>query len=499
MRPATWILFSTILGSSMVFIDGSAVGVALPVMQRDLHAGAAQAQWVVEAYLLVLGALMLLGGAVADRYGRRRIFVAGIVLFIAGSAGCGAARTIDYAIAARVLQGVGGMLMAPASLAIIAGCFQGEARDKAVGTWSAFTAVTTLLSPVVGGALVSGFGWRSVFYLNVPLGIVTAYIAWRHVPETRDESARGRPDIAGSALIACGLGAIVYALTAASSGGGSTLLSALGTAAGVALLAAFVFVERRTSDPIMPLHLFASPVFSGVNLTTLLLYGGLGGLFYFFPFDLIQAHGYSPASAGLAMLPFVVPLSLISRASARILTRTGPRRLLAAGTAIVAIGFLAFWILPRETYWIGVFPPILLIGIGMGFVVAPLTTTVMNAVPQEHVGLASGINNAVSRVGGLLAIAAAGAVLWTAFNAQIDSGLNAIHATPSERANVNSQRVRLAGGKYPNARVRDAVMRAYDASFDDIALLCASLAAAASIAAFTMLAHRGTTPQTASS
>jgi predicted MFS family arabinose efflux permease len=283
------------------------------------------------------------------------------------------------------------------------------------------------------------------------------------------------------------LGALVYALTAAS--GAGTPLSSIAAAAavGCALIVCFVFVERRAADPIMPLTLFASPVFSGVNLATLLLYGGLGGLFYFLPFDLIQAHGYSPASAGLAMLPFVIPLSLISRVSARALTRTGPRVLLSAGTAIVTAGFLLLALLPRSMYWLGVFPPILIIGIGMGFVVAPLTTTVMNAVPREHVGLASGVNNAVSRVGGLLAIAVAGAIIWGAFNAAFDAAIPSLHVDANERAHIEQERSRLAGGNYGDARVQLAVFEAYDASFNDVALLCAGLAAAASLAAYLML------------
>jgi EmrB/QacA subfamily drug resistance transporter len=487
MRAGTWVLIATILGSSMVFIDGSVVSVALPVMQRDLHGSAAQAQWIVEAYMIVLGALMLLGGALGDRYGRKRTYTIGIVIFVAASVWCGAAGTMDQAIVARSVQGIGGMLMAPASLAIIAACFGGAERDKAIGTWSMFTALTTMLSPVVGGALVSGFGWRAVFFLNVPVGILTAYATVRHVPETRDEQERGLPDIVGSILIAAGLAALVYSLTALSGQGGSPLMVYGAAGLGVLLIGAFLFVEAHERDPIMPLSLFSSRTFSGVNLATLLLYGGLSAIFYFVPFDLIQAHGYSPAKAGLALLPLVIPMSFLARYSANILVRTGPRSILTAGIAVVVAGLLLFTVLPRDCYWCGVFPPILVVGIGMGFVVAPLTATVINAVPDEHVGLASGINNAVSRIGGLLAIALAGAVIWSAFNAKLGPRLDAIHATVTERANVNAQRSRLAGGRYADPRLRDAVLRSYDAAFNDVALLCAALAAAASLAAFFML------------
>lgn len=488
MRAATWVLIATILGSSMVFIDMSVVSVALPVMQRDLHGSAAQAQWIVEAYMLVLGALMLLGGAIGDRYGRKRVFATGIVIFVAASIWCGAAPNMEHAIFARVVQGIGGMLMAPASLAIIAACFDGAERNKAVGTWSAFTAVTTTLSPVLGGALVTGFGWRAVFYLNVPLGLITFFATLRHVPETRDEEERGLPDIAGSVTIACALGALVYSLTALSGNGPSTAVVVGAAALGFALLGAFIIIEGRVHDPIMPLGLFRSPVFSGVNIATLFLYGALSGLFYFFPFDLIQVHGYTAASAGLAMLPFVIPLSLLSRFAARILTRSGPRFVLTIGIAIVVAGFLLFAVLSRNSYWTGVFPPVIIIGIGMGLVVAPLTSTVMNSVPNEHVGLASGINNAVSRIGGLLAIALAGAIVWSAFNSKLEPQLNAIHANATQRAAVQAQRARLAGGQYNDPHLREAVLNAYDGAFNDVALLCAVLAAAASFAAYFMLA-----------
>ena len=481
-----WVLLATILGSSMVFIDGSVVSIALPVMQRELHASAAQALWIVEAYALVLGALMLLGGAAADRLGRDRVFGAGIFIFIAGSVWCGLAQNIDAAIAARVLQGFGGVLVAPASLAIIGALFSGASRDKAVGTWTAFTAVTSLISPVAGGALVTAFGWRAVFFINVPIGLFTAYAA-THIPETRDEQQRGRPDILGSVLIGSSLGAIVYALTAISGGAVSTAVIAGTGAAGIALLALFVFVEARTAQPIMPLELFRSRVFAGVNVETLLLYGGLTAIFYFLPFDLIQAHGYSAFSAGAAMLPFVICMSLISRWSAGMLERTGPRVLLSAGPAIVAVGFALFALLPRGCFWCGVFPPMLVVGVGMGIVVAPLTGTVMNAVPAHNVGVAAGINNALSRIGGLLAIAVAGALLWGFFNARMSAQLDAAHASRAERAVVARERSKLAGAHYADPRLREMVAKSYDASFAGIALLSAGLSFAGATAGFVLL------------
>jgi EmrB/QacA subfamily drug resistance transporter len=482
-----WVLLATILGSSMVFIDGSVVSIALPVMQRDLHASAAQALWIVEAYTLVLGALMLLGGAAADRIGRDRVFVAGIFVFIAGSVWCGIAQDINTAIAARVLQGFGGVLVAPASLAIIGALFSGANRDKAVGTWTAFTALTSLVSPVAGGALVTAFGWRAVFYINVPLGLFTAYAAIAHIPETRDEERQGRPDILGSALIGCSLGCIVYALTAISGGSISAAVLAGAGVAGIALLALFVYVESRAEQPIMPLNLFRSRVFTGVNVETLLLYGGLYAIFYFLPFDLIQAHGYSPFLAGAAMLPFVICMSLISRQSAAMMEKTGPRVLLSAGPALVAVGFALFALLPRQNFWWGILPPMLIVGIGMGIVVAPLTGTVMNAVPAHNVGLAAGVNNALSRIGGLLAIAIAGALLWGLFNARMQAQLDAGHATAAQRAAVARQRSQLAGAHYADPRLRRMVAKSYDDSFAGIALLSAGLSLAGAAAGFVLL------------
>lgn len=482
-----WVLLATILGSSMVFIDGSVVSIALPVMQRELHASAAQALWIVEAYALVLGALMLLGGAAADRIGRDRVFVAGIFVFIAGSVWCGLAQNINAAIAARVLQGFGGVLVAPASLAIIGALFSGANRDKAVGTWTAFTAVTSLISPVAGGALVTAFGWRAVFFINVPLGIFTAYAAMTHIPETRDEARRGRPDILGSVLIGSSLGCIVYALTSISGGSISTGVLAGAGVAGLALLGLFIFVESRIAQPIMPMNLFHSRVFTGVNVETLLLYGGLSAIFYFLPFDLIQAHGYSAFTAGTAMLPFVLCMSLISRWSAAMLEKTGPRTLLSTGPAIVALGFALFAILPRECFWCGILPPMLIVGIGMGIVVAPLTGTVMNAVPAHNVGVAAGINNALSRIGGLLAIAIAGALLWGLFNVRMQAQLNTAHASPAQRAAVARERSKLAGAHYADPRLRRMVAKSYDDSFAGIALMSAGLSFAGAAAGFVLL------------
>ena len=479
----------------MVFIDATVVGVALPVLQRDLHASAAQAQWIIEAYTLALGALMLLGGAIADRAGRKRIFLIGLAIFLAGSVATGAAPGIEFAILARVVQGIGGMLMAPASLAIIGGCFEGAERDKAVGTWSAFTAITTLLSPVLGGALVGLLGWRSVFYINIPVGLLTAYAAFVHVPETRDTEAHGRLDIAGSVFGATGLGAIVYVLTALSGEGARPALLGVLGAAGVLALTLFLFEERRAENPIMPLRLFASRTFSGVNLLTLMLYGALGANLYFLPFDLIQVHGYSPAQSGAALLPFMICVSVLSRWSANILTRVGARAVLTVGTLIVACGFVLFDLLSRSgSYWTGVFPPILTIGIGMGLVVAPLTTTVMDSVPVHNVGVASGINNATARIGGLLAIALGGAIMWGAFNANLDRELQHVHLGPAQSATLASQRPRLAGGTYRDPVLVRAVHGAYDRAFDEVALLCAGLAAIAAVTAYTMVGSASRQP-----
>lgn len=412
-------LAATILGSSMAFIDGSVVNIALPAIQTAFGSAAganlASLQWIINAYLLALGSLVLVGGSLGDRFGRRRIFILGIVLFAAASAACGLAPGVPALIAARALQGVGAALLVPASLAIIGNVFEGEARSKAIGTWAAWAAITSAAGPVLGGWLVDAVSWRAVFFLNLPLAVATLWLAGYAVPDSRDPQAPQQFDGLGVLLVAGGLGALTHGLTLAPERGwrdaGVLWPLLLGTAA----LAAFAVVQTRVRAPMVPPALFGSRDFLGANLLTLLLYFALSGMLFFLPLVLIGAFGYSATAAGATLLPFSLILGLLSPAAGKAMDRHGARRMLTWGP-VLAAGGLALMALPGLgwSYWAGFFPAMVLLGLGMTIAVAPLTTTVMNAVPTAHAGVASGVNNAVARVAGLLAVAVLGVVFAAA-------------------------------------------------------------------------------------
>lgn len=477
-----WIVAATVLGSSLVFIDGTIVAIALPVIQTGFRATASDAQWVVEAYTLVLGALMLLSGALGDRYGRKRLFVLGVIVFAIGSILCGLAPSMPALIAARVLQAAGGTMLAPASLALLGASFEGEARGRAIGTWSGLTAVAGAIGPVAGGTIVDHLGWRWVFFINVPIVAAVVAIALRHVRESRDESESGPLDLLGSALITLALGAIVFAFVASGSEGWDARTVA-GLAGGIVAFGAFFYAERRVVNPILPLELFADRAFTGINVMTFLLYGALGGLFYFLPFVMIQVNGYDATFTGLSMLPFLALIVVLSRYSGALVYRVGRRALLVAGPSLTALGFAAFALLPDLHYWSGVLPSIILIGIGMGLTVAPLVAVLIDSVPEQHVGLASGINNAVSRVAGLLAIAVLGAGLAAAFGAHLDARMNAAAFSSRQRTDVERQRSAMSGARFNDSSETAVVHGAYLDGFRVVSGACALLAAASAITA----------------
>ena len=477
-----WIVAATVLGSSLVFIDGTVVSIALPIIQTNFHATASDAQWVIEGYTLVLGALMLLCGALGDRYGRKRVFTIGVAIFAIGSILCGLAPSMPALIGARVLQGIGGTMLAPASLALLGASFEGADRGRAIGLWSGLTAVAGAIGPVAGGTIVDHFGWRWIFFINVPLAAAVVAIALRHMRESRDESASGPLDVAGSVSITAGLGGIVYAFVV-SGLDGWTLQPLAALAAGIAAFAVFLAIERRTVNPILPFGLFARRAFSGINVMTFLLYGALSGLFYFLPFVMILVNGYSATVTGLAMLPFLVLIVALSRYSGALVYRAGRRAVLVAGPAITALGFLAFALLPDLHYWSGVFPSVVLVGLGMGFTVAPLTTTLIDSVPEHNVGLASGINNAVSRVAALLAIAILGALVAAVFGARLEGRIDRAGLSSVQRRDVNAQRSAMAGARLADARERAVVRAAYLDGFRAVAATCALLAAGSALAA----------------
>ncbi|WP_037676848.1 MFS transporter [Streptomyces griseus] len=399
-----WILFTTILGSSMALLDATVVNVALPRMGRDLDADLASLQWTVNAYMVTLAGLILLGGSLGDRYGRRRVFVIGVVWFAAASLLCGLAPNVGVLIAARALQGVGGALLTPGSLSLIQATFHPDDRGRAVGLWSGFGGIGAAVGPFLGGWLVDGPGWRWVFLINVPLALVCVPVALRHVPESRDGRAHGHFDVLGAALGALALALLTYALIEARSGGLTVAVSAL---AGLATAVAFVVVERRGADPMMPLGIFASRQFSAVNLVTLCVYAAFGGFFFLAALQLQVVAGYSALGAGTALLPITVLMLLFSARSGELGERIGPRVPLTVGPLVAAAGMLLMLrVGPGASYVADVLPALLVLGLGMVTLVAPLTATVLASVDTARAGLASGINNAAARAAGLVAVAA---------------------------------------------------------------------------------------------
>jgi EmrB/QacA subfamily drug resistance transporter len=491
---------SAIAGSTMAFVDSTVVNVALPVMQRETGATVDQMQWVVEAYALMLAALVLVGGALGDRLGRRRVFVAGVLGFTAASAACGFSPSPGFLVAARAAQGVGAAMLVPGSLALIGAAYPEKTRGAAIGTWSATTAIMAAIGPVLGGWVVAHASWRWIFFFNVPIGLAVAALATRRVTDTRDESAAGPLDVAGSLLAVAGLGAIVWGLLEAPAAGGIAAprtLASLG--AGAVALFGFGVVERRAASPMVPLSLFRSRTFAGTNLATLLLYAALGACFFFVPFDLIQVQGYAPAAAGAALLPFVILMSTLSPWAGALVPRFGPRLPLTIGPSISAVGF-ALLALPSTggSYFATFFPGIVVLGIGMGLTVAPLTTAVMASVEVRHAGVASGINNAVARAAGLLAIAALGVVLQARFDRELDRALADLAPPRDVLAAVTAERAKLAAAQLPpdlDATLRDALDRALDAAFvagfRALMLVCAALAAASAVASFALVDGRG--------
>lgn len=489
-----WVLAATILGSSMAFIDGTAVNVALPALQKGLGASVTEVQWVVEAYALFLSALLLVGGALGDRFGRRRVFLLGVGGFALASAWCGLAPGIGSLIAARAVQGVAAALLMPGSLALLSSSFEPERRGRAIGTWSGFGAITAAVGPLVGGWLVDHASWRWIFALNLPLALAVIVIALRAVPESRDPQA-GALDPAGAALATLGLGGVTFGLIESSRLGWTALPVLVALVGGVAALTGFLAVEARVRSPMMPLTLFRSRAFAGANLLTLWLYAALGGALFFLPFDLIQVRGYTATEAGAALLPFVISMFLLSRWSGGLVDRYGARRPLIVGPSIAAAGF-ALFALPGlgGSYWTALFPAVMVLGLGMSISVAPLTTTVMGAVDERQVGIASGINNAVARGAGLLAVAGLGLVMLGLFSRSLDARLELLGLPPEAHQALADGRNQLAALKIPatlsedhQEAIRAAIDQSFLTGFRGVMISAALLALLAAASAWRMI------------
>jgi EmrB/QacA subfamily drug resistance transporter len=493
-----WTLAATILGSSMVFIDGTVVNVALPALQSSLNANVADVQWVVESYTLFLAALLLLGGSLGDRFGRARIFAIGVALFALASIWCGLAPSIHQLIIARAAQGIGGALLVPGSLAIISATFNEKERGHAIGTWSGATAITTALGPLLGGWLIEHVSWRAVFFLNVPLALAVIVVVVLFVPESRDEEDAGKIDLIGAALATFALGGVVFGLIESSRLGfhSSTVIASL--FGGIVLGIIFVFVESRLTSPMMPLQLFRSRNFTGANLLTLFLYSALSGTLFFLPLDLIQVQKYSATAAGAASLPFILIMFGLSRWSGGLVKRYGSRLPLVIGPVIAGSGF-ALFVRPgaNSNYWTTFFPAIVVLGFGMAVSVAPLTTTVMNSVRESRAGIASGINNAVSRTAGLLAIAVLGLIMFYAFSNCLDGRLNQLSVKPEVREGLKNQRMKLAAAELPSdldqatrAATQETIKECFVSGFRRVMICGAALGFASSLVAFLIIRTR---------
>jgi EmrB/QacA subfamily drug resistance transporter len=469
-----WLMAAAVLASSMAFIDGTALTVALPALQRSLGAGGTELFWVLNAYLLMLAALILVGGVLGDRLGRKRVYMWGIVVFMAGSAACGCAGSVTMLIIFRVIQGAGGALMIPGSLSLLSALIAEEERGKAIGTWSAFTTVVTVGGPILGGALADAGFWREIFFINLPLGVGALAILWRKVPESKDESASGSLDVGGATAVALGLALLTFGcLRIPAEGWGHW--SVWGTlTAGVLLMGLFLRIERRRADPMMPLSLFANPVFTGVNLLTFFFYAGLGAAMLFISLDMVQVQGYRQLDAGLSFLPLTLLLITLSRPAGKMADRHGPRVLLIVGPGVAGVGMLLLSFVGRvhgvSEFFYRFFPGIVLFGLGLALTVSPLTATVMGSVGRQHSGVASGINNALSRVAGVFANAVFGALAVVLFTGVVEQRVRGMALDARDRQAVVAEAAKLGDAKVPEgvkwgAGVATAVEDAYKDGF----------------------------------
>jgi EmrB/QacA subfamily drug resistance transporter len=493
---APWILTAVILGSSLAFIDSTVVNVALPALQANFGASVVDVQWVVEGYALFLAALILVGGSLGDLFGRRRVFLAGVSLFAASSVWCGLSRSIHELILARCVQGIGAALLVPGSLAIISASFGQKRRGSAIGTWSGATAMTTAIGPVLGGWLIQHASWRWAFFINLPLAVAVVVISWWRVPETKSPDATTL-DWAGSCLVTLGLAGVVYGLIEAPRFGWGSVRVIASLVLGVLALLAFLFVEGREKSPMVPLSLFRSRTFAGANLLTLFLYAAVGAFFFLFPLNLIQVQHYSATAAGAAALPMILLLFFLSRWSGGLVARFGARVPLVAGPLVVAVGFTLFTIpFIGGTYWRSFFVPFVVLGFGMAVSIAPLTTVVMNALPPDRAGVASGVNNAVARIAGLLAVAVLGIVALHAFRSTLSRQPIVNEVSPGIRQELLADSIDLAATQIPDAadprqvpQLREAMSASFISAFRLLIWICAALSVLSALVAARWMAN----------
>jgi EmrB/QacA subfamily drug resistance transporter len=450
-----WIMASTILASAMAFIDGTALNVVLPALQQSLNAGGADLFWILNAYLLILAALILIGGSLGDRLGRKKIFMIGIAIFIVGSAACGLAPGVTLLIVFRIIQGIGGALMIPGSLSLISSSINQKERGKAIGTWSAVTTVVTMGGPVLGGALADAGLWRYIFFINIPIGVAALVFLTLKVKESRDEDNRQPLDFAGAITIALGLAALTFGFLRIPAVGFNWQVNGA-LVLGVLMLAAFILIEKKSRHPMMPLQLFGNLTFSGANLLTFFLYAGLGAGMLFLSLNMVQVQGYSQLQSGLTFLPFTIMMITIARFAGALADKHGPRLLLITGPAMAGAGLLILSFVKQTNgpgdYWTSFFPGVIVFGLGMSFTVAPLTASVMGSVDDHFSGTASGVNNAITRIANVFANAIFGALAVLFFSGALQKEIKGLPLQPAQK-----QEIMAAAGNLGNARVPGGV------------------------------------------
>ncbi|MBL8045112.1 MAG: MFS transporter [Anaerolineales bacterium] len=446
----TAVLTVTILSTGMVYLDQSALNVAIPHIQTALNADVAGFQWIVNIYILTLSVLLMIGGALGDRYGRVRMLILGTLIFTFASVLCGVANSLEMLIAARGLQGVGGALLVPGGLAIINATVPAQRRGQALGIWGTFSPLIVMLGPLVGGWLTDAISWRAIFFINIPLGLLACWLAWRYVPESRDETATGRLDWPGVLTLMLGLGALLFGLIEGPQLGWANALVFISILTGLLSLAAFVFIEARSPAPLMPLHLFRNRAFSGINALTLLHYFGLSSIFFFLTLNFQQVQGYGAFEAGLHQLPIPFCLFLMSRLAGRLTDRIGPQRVMTFGILLASLGFLVMLIPGADAnYWLTFFPGQLLFGIGNGLTFVPLTSIALGSLPARYSGVASGLNNAVSRVAQMLAVAIFGMVMLSTFRTSLTEQTQNIPMSADARTQLAEQASNLGATQAP--------------------------------------------------
>ncbi len=465
-----WVMTSTILASAMAFIDGTALNVVLPALQKNLNATGTDLFWLLNAYLLMIAALTLIGGSLGDKLGRKKIFMLGIFIFITASVACGFSPGVRFLIICRLIQGIGGSLMIPGSLSLISASINSKERGKAIGTWSAVTTIVTMGGPVLGGAFADAGLWRFIFFINVPIGITALFILWKKVEESKDEGADHRIDFAGVISIALGLALLTFGCLRIPQIGFNHIEIYAALLTGILLLIAFIFLEKKSKYPMMPLTIFNNKTFTGANLLTFFLYAGLGAGMLFLSLNMVQAQGYSQLQSGLTFLPFTILMITIARFAGSSADKHGPRFLLITGPSVAGIGFILLSLVQQtkgaSTYWSTFFPGIVVFGFGMSLTVAPLTAAVMGSVPDHFSGVASGINNAMTRIANVFANAIFGALAVLFFASALQTQLNKIDITSKEKQLVAVQAVNLGNAKVPSSINNKAVIQqAYHSSF----------------------------------